>query len=428
MDSKGKIVAKAKKSDTSDDQDTKPTTEVSEDVVEAEVIEEIPAEADAPVEEAASEVDDKADTVEDVSDATETADEAVEAPEEVPSFEEPAPEIESVAAEPAAAPAPAQKSGSGFVPLLIGGILAGGIGFGAAQVLGPLQSGPDEATLALQAELQTQAAAIESLRADASQSASAVENTASQSANLQGAIDGLTGSLAAINQQFDDVSNALAGLDARIIELEKRPLTQGLPSSAIDAYERELEELKASVAAQRAEAEAMEENAKMTAQQALARAALTRVLSALDAGQPFRAPLNDLVTATGTPAPADLETLADTGAPSLASLQSSFPESARAALAAARQTEGQSGNRLLSFMQSQLGARSVTPQEGDDADAVLSRVEAALTAGNLTDALAELEALSESAKAQIADWTATARSRQDALAAGETLSQALNSN
>ncbi|WP_370230935.1 COG4223 family protein, partial [Cognatishimia sp.] len=194
------------------------------------------------------------------------------------------------------------------------------------------------------------------------------------------------------------------------------------------AYERELEELKASVAAQRAEAQAMEENAKMTAQQALARAALTRVLSALDAGQSFRAPLNDLVTATGTPAPAALDSLADTGAPSLATLQSQFPEAARAALAAARTTEEQTGNRFLSFMKTQLGARSVTPHDGDDADAVLSRAEAALTSGNLTDALAEIAALPDAAQAQIAQWADLARTRQDALAAGEALSHALSTN
>ncbi|MGR3839860.1 MAG: COG4223 family protein, partial [Cognatishimia sp.] len=247
-------------------------------------------------------------------------------------------------------------------------------------------------------------------------------------ATLQGSVDGLTASLAGINQKFDDVSAALAGLDTRIIELEKRPLTQGLPSSAIKAYERELEDLKASVAEQRAEAAAMEENAKQTAQQALARAALTRVLSALDAGQGFRAPLTDLVTATGTPAPQILDDLADSGVVSLATLQSSYPEAARAALAAARKVEGTSGNRFLSFMQSQLGARSVTPQEGDGADAVLSRAEAALRTGNLTDVLAELDTLPDPAKPAIAAWLETAKTRQAALSAGNALSAQLNSN
>lgn len=418
-------MAKAKKSDTSDDQDKTPATEVKDDVVEAEVLEEIPADSeDTPeaVEESVEEPTDESDEAAQEDPVTEEAEASDEDSEEEAPVE---PEVDTATPPPAPEPA---RSGSSFVPLLIGGILAGGIGFGAAQVLGPLQSGPDETTLALQAEVQAQAASIQALQASSDKSQGAADQAASDTASLQGSIDGLTASLAAINGQFDDVSNALAGLDARIIELEKRPLTQGLPSSAIEAYERELEELKASVASQRAEAQAMEENAKMTAQQALARAALTRVLSALDAGQSFRAPLTDLVTATGSAAPAELEALADTGAPSLASLQASYPDAARAALAAARRTEGQTGNRFLSFMQSQLGARSVTPQEGDDADAILSRAEAALTSGNLTDTLAEIAALPEAAQAEIADWAAQARTRQEALAAGEALSQELNTN
>ena len=423
-------MAKAKKSDTSDDQDKTPSTDVKDDVVEAEVLEEIPAEA----EEAADDVEDTSDEAENAApegDAAEDEDASDEDTEEEAPAEDvhPEPETNDLEPEPAPQPTPEPaRSNSGFVPLLIGGILAGGIGFGAAQVLGPLQSGPDEATLALQSQVQEQMASIEALQALVETSQGAADQSQQAASTLQGSVDGLTSSLAAINGQFDDIANALAGLDARIIELEKRPLTQGLPSSAIEAYERELEELKASVASQRAEAQAMEENAKMTAQQALARAALTRVLSALDAGHSFRAPLTDLSTATGSPAPAVLENLADTGAPSLASLQSSFPDAARAALAAARRTEGQSGNRLLSFMQSQLGARSVTPQEGDDADAVLSRAEGALTSGNLTDALAELAALSAEAQAEMAEWIASAQTRQEALAAGEALSQALNTN
>ena len=79
-------------------------------------------------------------------------------------------------------------------------------------------------------------------------------------------------------------------------------------------------------------------------------------------------------------------------------------------------------------MQSQLGARSVTPQEGDGADAVLSRAEAALRTGNLTDVLAELDTLPDPAKPAIAAWLETAKTRQAALSAGNALSAQLNSN
>ncbi len=68
------------------------------------------------------------------------------------------------------------------------------------------------------------------------------------------------------------------------------------------------------------------------------------------------------------------------------------------------------------------------PRAGDDPDAVLSRAEAALTAGQLAQALEEIAALPEPALAAMADWTARARQRVSALEAVETLAQSLNTN
>ena len=201
-----------------------------------------------------------------------------------------------------------------------------------------------------------------------------------------------------------------------------------MPSSAIEAYEREVEALKASVAEQRAEAEAMEENAKLTAQQALARAALTRIISALDSGASYRAALTDYSAATGQASPADLEKLADAGVPTLLSLQDSFPDAARQALAAARSVQADDENRLTSFFKTQLGARSVTPQDGDGADAILSRAEAALRDGRLTDTFSELDTLPDEAKAVLKGWLAKASDRQSAIIAADALSQTLNAN
>ncbi|MEP2717498.1 MAG: hypothetical protein ABJP42_13320, partial [Pseudophaeobacter sp.] len=73
-----------------------------------------------------------------------------------------------------------------------------------------------------------------------------------------------------------------------------------------------------------------------------------------------------------------------------------------------------------------LGARSVTPQEGDDPDAVLSRAEAALQSGDVTTALSEIEALPEAAQTAFADWQSAAQTRLAALAAVDQLAQSLN--
>jgi hypothetical protein len=115
------------------------------------------------------------------------------------------------------------------------------------------------------------------------------------------------------------------------------------------------------------------------------------------------------------------------GVATLAELSAAFPEAARAALTAAREASGESEG-LGGFLRTQLGVRSLEPQEGDSADAVLSRAEAALRDGRLTDALAEVAALPEAGQAALAEWTARAETRQDAVAAAEELAQSLTAN
>jgi hypothetical protein len=72
---------------------------------------------------------------------------------------------------------------------------------------------------------------------------------------------------------------------------------------------------------------------------------------------------------------------------------------------------------VATWLRRQLDARSVTPREGDDVDAVLSRAEAAAAAGELEAALAEIEALPEDVRAPFAEWEAAARTRLAAKAA-----------
>jgi len=84
------------------------------------------------------------------------------------------------------------------------------------------------------------------------------------------------------------------------------------------------------------------------------------------------------------------------------------------------------GNRVNAFVRSQLGLRSLAPREGDDADAVLSRAEAALREGDLEATLAELDGLPDPAKAEMAAWVEAATARVDALEAARAFEQSLN--
>jgi hypothetical protein len=102
-------------------------------------------------------------------------------------------------------------------------------------------------------------------------------------------------------------------------------------------------------------------------------------------------------------------------------LQAEFPDLARQVLALARaDTEADGwGARLLDFLAAQTGARSLTPREGDDPDAILSRAEFALGEGRLADALTDLQALDPALRAPLDGWIARAEARLAALAALE---------
>ena len=76
-------------------------------------------------------------------------------------------------------------------------------------------------------------------------------------------------------------------------------------------------------------------------------------------------------------------------------------------------------------MNRHLGARSVTPQEGEGPDAVLSRAEAAVAAGKLQEALNDLSALPETARNALSRWEAAANARVAAVTAAADLAQSL---
>lgn len=321
------------------------------------------------------------------------------------------------AVEPAPIPAtPKSNSGNaGFLPLALGGLLAGVIGYAVATFTAPQ---PDN-TLANQ--VATQANTI-----------AALEDRVANPPTVD--LSGIETAQAALDA-------SLADLTERVAALEDRPASSG-GSVSVDTsdVQAEMDALRAQIAEMtgaaqtelaeaRAAAASIEENATAAARNAAARAALARVQTTLESGAPIGAALGDLEAATGEAAPAALISVQD-GVPTLAELQDQFPEMARAALATAR-SEGVAGEEtggIGAFIRNQLDVRSTTPQEGDSADAILSRAEAAVRTGRLSDALAEISGLPEVARAEMSDWLALAEARADAIAAVEMLSTSLSDN
>ena len=84
-------------------------------------------------------------------------------------------------------------------------------------------------------------------------------------------------------------------------------------------------------------------------------------------------------------------------------------------------TSENAADRFAAFLRRQTNARSLAPREGDDADAILSRAEAALSAGDLPTALSELDALPDSARTTMEGWISDAADRAAAVSAAAEL-------
>lgn len=311
------------------------------------------------------------------------------------------------------------ESRSSAMPAVLGGVIAGAIGFGIAYMALPK---PDTS---LAAQILAQSTEISGLR----------DQVAAIPAPDMGAFEAAQSEVTAT---MAGLADRITALETRLGDLSSRAGAAGSLSTA--AFEQEMDSLRANLDAMsgaaiaelesaREQAVSIQENADAAARNAAARAALARVQGALETGAPFGEALGDLTEAMQADVDEALSSVSD-GAPTLASLQASFPEMARAALSTAR-AEGESGEPeggLTAFLRTQFGVRSVAPKEGDSADAVLSRAEASLREGRLTDTLAELGALPEVARTELSDWLALAEARSDALAAAATLSTTLNDN
>jgi hypothetical protein len=303
----------------------------------------------------------------------------------------------------------------GVWSMLIGGIAAAGIGVAAAPYIYPhlpvwAVTAPAGDGLAERLDEQAQRISDIGSRIDA----------------MPAPVDP-SDEISALSETVTSLTGRVANLEVQVTNLADRPAPEApaATGAALDELRARLDAQRAEIADLRASRQAEEQAARDSARAILRRAALTRVMTALDTGDEFTAALADL-RETGTTVPEALVEVSGTGVPTRAQLVESFPDAARAALAAARAAETGDGMSVRGFLQAQLGVRSLAPRAGDDPDAVLSRAEAALAQGRLGDTLAEIGSLPKNARAAMSDWAAKAAARHNALTAAEALSAELN--
>ncbi|OYU38034.1 MAG: hypothetical protein CFE33_17140 [Pseudorhodobacter sp. PARRP1] len=292
-------------------------------------------------------------------------------------------------------------------------MVAAGLGYGLAQYVPG--GWPVQDTSALQAALSAQQAETDSLKAQVAELAA--RPVAGPDSDLEARVAALADQA---TPDLTPLQEQIAALEKRLSAVEAMPPAGGAPSVAALAAQKAaadevLKQAEATAAQIKADAEA-------TAKAAERRAALGRVQAALDSGAAYASAL----PALGEVPPVLAES-AQTGLPTLAALQDAFPSASRAALEAAlRANMGENwSDRVANFLRTQTGARSLTPREGSDPDAILSRAEAALTAGDLAAALTEIATLPPEAQAALADWRALAQKRQDGVAAVAALATAI---
>lgn len=365
-------------------------------------------------------------------------------------------------APPPAPAAPPRRRSGGFLMPALGGVVAAGLGFGAAVYVLPAVWSPPQ-TRSEFVEL-TDALAAQTLRLDELQAAVAtLRDTAAGAgdlAALTAANTALADRVEAARADIDSLAGRLASatdafgrLDARLTALEKRPVDGGAASAtALEAFGRDMAAMRAEIAAERAaiteaqdriaaaaeaaasrikavevEAGRLKAEAAAEAARGAALASLRHVQAALESGAPIGDALAGLAAA-GVSVPPGLTEQAQ-GVPSLAALRDAYPPAARAALAAAlRAQSGDAGlwTRLGAFLRSQSGARSLAPRAGDDPDAILSRAEAALRAGDLPAAIAVIADLPPEGQVPMTEWIALANRRIAATEAVAALARDIN--
>ena len=325
-----------------------------------------------------------------------------------------------------------------ILPFLAGGILAGGLGFGAAVLpayfnpsdpLAPILSAQDTLT----EQLAQQGAQIKQIEAKPAPK----DHTDTLFAMTE-AIETLRRDIDQLQAKIEAQMRVLA---LRLEEVEKQPLAQSVSPRAIEAYERELGQLRSDLAqvvqsasAQieqtKAKTEKLQKTTDARARTGTITAALNGIRAAAKNGAGYQTALSDLITTTEIDLPKALKAHAKDGVAQLGSLQDSFSPAARASLRAIRMAEGpQTGeNRLLAFLKTQFGVRSLEPQPGNSAEAVLSRAEAAVTRGDLNAALSELSTLPQLGQDHLQDWIAAAQSHVALQAALAELSNTLDGN
>ncbi len=317
------------------------------------------------------------------------------------------------------------RSGPSTFALVFGGLLAGAAGFLVATFAvpdgwpnpTPTEQGVTSEDLAmLSSQVEALAAEVEGISVAAPDPTVPVDL-----GPLESGLEALQSAISGSEDRLTSLSETVEALGTRLQTLEEQPAPSEPDGSAameaqLEAFRTELDAVtdaaRASIEEAQARADQIEAEAAESAAAAARQAAISEIAAALESGAAFAGS-----TARLDNVPEALASVAETGVRTLSSLQDEFPDKARDALRTAQtvQEDASTGDRMVAFLRRQTNARSLAPRDGDDVDAILSRAEAALTGGDLSAAIAEVQNLPEDALAAMGTWIDDALARQAAV-------------
>ena len=250
-------------------------------------------------------------------------------------------------------------------------------------------------------------AMIEELKSEQDAALKSLETLGAGLAQAQAAHKSLADEFAALKLSSPAPDGGQAALTERVASLETRleALNTADASSEMSALQAQIVAL---------EKRSGESSGASVVAQAIAAAGLK---AAIDRGGSFA---NELETfATVAPASLELEqlkNLAASGVPSKAELSVEFGDAADAILAAARPSDPNAGliARLTASARGLVRSRPVGTVEGDTPEALLARMETAVTKGDLDAALAEAAKLPDAPRAAGIDYINRLTARRDA--------------
>lgn len=336
---------------------------------------------------------------------------------------------------------------SGFLPMMFGGVVAGAIGFLAASIWPVFQDRSAEFDPApLVEEVTSNADGLSAVQAEVAElrslpDASDLQMIGTQVTDLAKELEGLSSEVVSVQKSIEAAESELEAqiedIEVRLSILESAPTAAGISAEQMSGLRAEISSLTSAAEARLATAQeeaaaieaAAEEARKLAAQkevqaaqEAQKQVALIDLKAAVESGVEYTEVLGDLGDV-----PTVLSENAETGVPTLKELQQGFPDVARTFLAETQVVpdDASSGERLIAFFKRRTNARSLTPQDGQSPDAILSRVEAKLGDGLLSEALSELEAIPEIDGSPLSNWVSQVQLR---LSVVDALSQLTETN